>query len=233
MVASVADVVADVLEDMYFLKPALRLDLVNYSALARIIRPLVEERLGGQVELETIVMAIRRNAHVFARESTLSVFQVMKDSKVELETGLAFIKLKRKPGVYEQVMDFVKNLSSKEAENSYVVQRVDEVSIILPEHALEELERLPAVKKDKSVFVEKRTDLAIITVNLPVVSLDVPGIYSVLLAQISDLGVSLLTIVSSFTRISVVCKEEDAPLAYNKISKFIIESKKMAKINYF
>ncbi len=229
MVASVSDAVIEVLENMYFLKPALRLDLINHSALARVIKPLVEQKVAAPVELETIIMAIRRNTHVLTRESCPSVFAVLKDAKVELRTGFAFVKLKRKPAVYEQVADLVKNLNNEEAENSYVIQRVDEISIIIPEDVLAELERLPAVKKDKSVFIEKRGDLAVLTLTLPVVSLDVPGIYALLTTQLADVGVSLMTTVASFTRVSFVCSEQDAPLAYEKMNKLIRESKTMSE----
>ena len=231
MVASVSDVVIELLESMYYLKPAMRLDLINYSALARGIKPFVEEKTGGKVELETIVMAIRRNVRFLTSEAHPSVLAIMKDTKVELRTGFAFVKLKRRLGVYEQVMDLVKNLNAEEAENSYVIQRVNEISVIIPEDVLVQIEHLPAVKKDKNTIVDKRGELAVVTINLPDESLDVPGIYALITTQLADLGVSILNTVGSFTRVSFLVTEEDAPLAYEKLNKLIRESKKLAAIS--
>ena len=229
MVLGVSDAVVEVIDTMYFLKSAMRLDLINYSALARIIKPLVEEKVGGEVELETIIMAIRRNVHVFTRQAAPSIFQILKDTKVELKTGVAFVKIKNRPGIYEQVIDVVKDLNREQAENSYVVQRVDEISIILPEELLKKIEQLPAVKKEKEA-VEVRTELAMITIHMPTAHLDVPGIYGLVTTQLADLGIALAAIVSSFTRVSLVCKEEDAPMAYEKINKLIHESKTIARM---
>jgi hypothetical protein len=39
------------------------------------------------------------------------------------------------------------------------------------------------------------------------------------------MGISLMSIMASFTRLSIVCREVDAPLAYDKINKLIRESK--------
>ncbi|MFH0974076.1 MAG: ACT domain-containing protein [Candidatus Micrarchaeota archaeon] len=232
MAASVSDVVIELLEGMYYLKPAMRLDLINYSALARVIKPFVEEKTGGKVELETIVMAIRRNVRFLTSEAYPSVLAIMKDTKVELRTGFAFVKLKRRPGVYEQVMDLVKTLNEEEAANSYVIQRVNEISVIIPEDVLAQIERLPAVKKDKNTVVAKRGELAVITINLPDESLDVPGVYALITTQLADLGVSILNTVGSFTRVSFLVTEEDAPLAYEKLTKLIRESKKLAARNF-
>lgn len=233
MVLSVSDVVADVLETMYYLKPAMKLDVVNYSALARVIKPFVEEKMGGngKVELETIIMAIRRNASVFTREPTPTVFDVLKDSKVELNTGVAYVKLKRKPGVYEQLMELARNVNVEEMEDVYVIQRTDEISVILPEQVLAKVELLPAVKKDRSAVVTKRDDLALITVTEPAIAPDVPGVYAMLATQLSDLGISVLTMLGSFSRVSFLLKDVDAPLAYDRINKLIRESKKLAELS--
>jgi aspartokinase len=210
---------------MHFLKPALKLDLVNYSALARVIKPLVEEKMGERVELETIIMAIRRNAHVLAREAGASALEVIKDMKVELKTGIAFVTIKRKPSVYEELMDLVKSVNKEQMENIYVTQRFDEISILTPEELLPKIQRLPAVKRHPDIFLEKRGELALINIKVPSSHLEVPGIYALLTTQLAEMGISLMSIMASFTRLSIVCREVDAPLAYDKINKLIRESK--------
>ncbi|MEM0475509.1 MAG: hypothetical protein QW343_01820 [Candidatus Norongarragalinales archaeon] len=231
MVLSVSDVVADVLKTMHYLKPAMKLGVVNYSALARVIRPIVEEKIGDDVELETIIMAIRRNASVFTREPAPTVFDVLKDSKVELCTGVAYVKVKRKPGVYEQLVDLAKTVNAEEMENVYVIQRTDEISIVLPEHAFTKVELLPAIKKDRSIIIAKRSGLALITVTEPPIAPDVPGVYAMLTSLLSDSGISTLTMLGSFSRVSFLLKDEDAPTAYDKINKLIRESKKLAALS--
>jgi len=212
------------------LKPAMKLDLINYSALARVIRPYVEEKIGAPVELETMVMAIRRNAHLLTKTPSPLVFDVIKDMKVELTTGMSFVTLKRKHGVYEQLMDLVKSVNAEQMENIWVTQRTDEISVIIPDQLLQKLSKLPAIRKDKSIIAEIRNELALINIKVPSTHLEIPGIYGVLTTRLGDMGISLYSIMASFTKLSFLCREEDAPMAYDRINRLIHESKELSRL---
>jgi aspartokinase len=188
----------------------------------------VEEKTGAPVELETIVLAIKRSETAISREAGKSVYSVFKDSKLDLKTGFAYVKLKSRHATYEKLVDLMKKLDENDAENTYVVQRVDEISVISPESVAKKIERLPPEKSGSSVILEKRGELAVITLDLPTLSLDVPGIYALATSQLAEVGVSLLTTISSFTRVSFVCSEDDAPLAYNRLNKLVSESRKLS-----
>ncbi len=231
MALSVSDAVIEILGGMHFLRTAMTLDLINYSALARAIRPQVEKKMNGKVELETIIMAIRRNAHVLTAKKTAAVFDVLKESKVDLVTGMCFVKLKRSQIVLEQLLEFAKTVNAEQMESLYIIQRVDEIAIVMPETLIPKLEKMPVIKKDPETIKEKQGDLAAITVRLPSFTVEVPGVYALITNSLSDLGVSLLTILGSFGRSSFVCSEEDAPLVYDKINSLIRESKETAKLN--
>ncbi len=230
MVLSVSDAVVEILENMHFLKPAMKLDLVNYSALARVIRPAVEKRMGEKVELETIIMAIRRNAHVLVKQTGASVLEVLKKSKVDLVTGMAFVKLRHSQTVSDQLMDFVKHVNSEQMENIYILHRIDEIAAVMPEQLVDKLDRIPAIKKDSGVVKEVKGELAVITIRLPESSIETPGVLALVLNGLADMGISLFTVVGSFSRVGIVLSENDAPVAYERINTIIRRSRDLSEI---
>ena len=89
-----SDAVLEVVSGMYFLRMPMQEELINYSALARFIKPMVEKRVGGEVGVEAITMALRK-ASAAPHANPMGVFLAFKDAKVVLRTGLVLMRFSR------------------------------------------------------------------------------------------------------------------------------------------
>jgi len=68
------------------------MDLINYTALAVKIQPEVEKVLGSSVNLNTIVVAIKRYADSFETKDEIKVESILKNARLALTDGIMDIK---------------------------------------------------------------------------------------------------------------------------------------------
>tara|TARA_Y100000593_G_scaffold20156_1_gene40464 strand:- start:2 stop:583 length:582 start_codon:yes stop_codon:yes gene_type:complete len=66
----------------------MKMDLINYTALAVKIQPDVEKTLGNSVNLNTIVVAIKRYADSFDAKEEVSEEPILKDARLTLTDGI-------------------------------------------------------------------------------------------------------------------------------------------------
>ncbi len=91
--ASVSDTIKEIITRNRPIYDCMRMDLINYTALAVRIQPEVERMLGGPVNLNTIVVAIKRYAdRLSAREDVAGGESVLKNARVVLTDGMMDIR---------------------------------------------------------------------------------------------------------------------------------------------
>lgn len=91
--ASVSDTIKEIITRNRSIYDCMRMDLINYTALAVRIQPEVERMLGGPVNLNTIVVAIKRYAdRLSAREDVVEEESVLKNARVVLTDGMMDIR---------------------------------------------------------------------------------------------------------------------------------------------
>jgi hypothetical protein len=70
----------------------MKMDIINYTALAVKIQPEVERHLGNTVNLNTIVVAIKRYADSFAEKEDVKSESILKNARLSLTDGILDIK---------------------------------------------------------------------------------------------------------------------------------------------
>ena len=90
---SVPDAIREIITRNRSVYDCMRMDLINYTALAVRIQPEVERMLGGSVNLNTIVVAIKRYAdRLSVREDAAGGESVLKNARVVLTDGMMDIR---------------------------------------------------------------------------------------------------------------------------------------------
>ena len=69
--ASVPEVVREIITQNRSIYDCMKMDLINYTALAVKIQPEVEKHLGNSANLNTIVVAIKRFADSFEQKEEI------------------------------------------------------------------------------------------------------------------------------------------------------------------
>lgn len=90
---SVPEVVREIITRNRSIYDCMKMDLINYTALAVKIQPEVEKLIGNQVNLNTIVVAIKRYADSFEEKNEITSESFLKNAKLSLTDGIVDIKL--------------------------------------------------------------------------------------------------------------------------------------------
>lgn len=90
--ASVPDVVREVITQNRSIYDCMKMDLINYTALAVKIQPQVEKQLGAKVNVNTIVVAIKRYSDSFQQKDEIKNESVLKNARLSLTDGILDIK---------------------------------------------------------------------------------------------------------------------------------------------
>ena len=90
--SSVPEVVKEVITQNRSIYDCMKMDLINYTALALKIQPVVEKYLGGPVNLNTIVVAIKRYSDSFEQKDEVKNESVLRNARLSLTDGILGIK---------------------------------------------------------------------------------------------------------------------------------------------
>lgn len=228
----ITDAVTDVLTEMHFLRPAFQRELVNFSALARLIQPLVEERVGSKVGFDAVIMGIRRYASTMSKErGAEDLSWIIKDCTLTLRTDLSAIYYRqwRTPAFMKGLHDLqVDNVDWNAGEKLYVIHRAGEMAIIANTKFIIQLEAI--TQNTETKIIGRRDGLAVVTVSYPLEGLDTPGIFAYMTQQLASVGINLLAIFTTYRKASFLIEEKQVSKAYERISNSIAMSRRLQQV---
>ncbi len=89
---SIPEVVKEIITRNRSIYDCMKMDLINYTALAVKIQPEIEKILGNTVNLNTVVVAIKRYADSFEVKEEIKEESVLKNARLVLTDGIIDIK---------------------------------------------------------------------------------------------------------------------------------------------
>lgn len=197
---------------------ALRLGIVNYHALASVLKPEVDRLLGKEVSTNTVVVAIKRftDSQVEDTEFTDAV-KVLRGSKLSLTGGYADLTVQVDEGETSMVLERLYHLAPelRSRPSIHLMQNFVKVFAEI-EDAVKVKEQLRDTSRAKL-----RTDLANLVILLLPEAEETPGILSFITDILYRAGINLLAGFISGERISLILEEEDAARAYDLLRQHV------------
>ena len=92
---SVPEVVREIITRNRSIFDCMKMDLINYTALAVKIQPEVERQLGHSINLNTIVVAIKRYSDSFEQKDAVSEEPVLKNARLSVTDGMMDVRIPR------------------------------------------------------------------------------------------------------------------------------------------
>ena len=89
---SIPEVVREIITRNRSVYDCMKMDLINYTALAVKIQPEIERILGNSVNLNTVVVAIKRYADSFEIKEEVKEESVLKNARLALTDGIMDVK---------------------------------------------------------------------------------------------------------------------------------------------
>lgn len=204
---SVPDAVREIITRNRSIYDCIKMDLVNYTALAVKIQKDVESQVGGPVNLNTIVVAIKRYADSFETKEDVQNEPVLKDARLSLTDGIVDIKF-----------------SSNDFAMSDAVALMDRFTKIDPDYEFfrftdsfrfltEDISDIHKILESFSSNKDFQTGLAKITIHIPQ-SHSSSDVVSYVSEILHNSGIELVNAFFAQDNIVIVLHEKDAARAY-------------------
>lgn len=211
---TISQVVSDVISHSPFLAEAIAEGVANNAQIARKIKPEVEERLLEEVSEASISMALHRLSKELKRgHYGLKMLSHMKDLTVR--SGLVQFVFENSTEATEALQALSKNATSRKDSFFNHSRGLQETVLIVGGELQKEAGKL---LKNRT-GVKRAEGLSAITMHMPEMSLNVPGVYYPILKAIAHEGLSMVEVMSVHTEFTLIFHDKDIEKAFSVIKK--------------
>ena len=206
---SVPEVVRDIITRNRSIHDCMKMDVINYTALAVKIQPDIEKQLGSSVHLNTIVVAIKRYADSFEGSEDITEEPVLKDARLSMTDRIMGIQWTMKD-LIDQDMGKMFAEAEKAFSNSEFFRLGDSFRILTDDS--------DDTRRIFSSFPKENlcsSGLAKIKISVP--EQNRADVVSYVTEILHRNGIVLVDALFSQDGIVLILKEDQAPLAYEKL----------------
>ena len=205
---SVPDVVRDIITRNRSIYDCMKMDVINYTALAVKIQPEVERLLGNPINLNTIVVAIKRYADSFETKEDVKEQSVLKNSRLSLTDGILDVSFSLDEMGEQETMNLMNKFS--ELKSDYEFFRLTDSFRLLTEDLVDVRQLIESFPGAKNFF---NTGLAKIKIRIPQ-DQNRSNVVSYVAEILHSNGIELINAYFSQDDIVAVLNEKDASRAY-------------------
>lgn len=205
---SVPDAIREIITRNRSIYDCIKMDLINYTALAVKIQKEVESQVGGPVNLNTIVVAIKRYADAFEKKGDVQNEPVLRNARLSLTDGIVDIKFSSQDFRMEDAMSLMDDFMRIDPD--YEFFRFTDSFRFLAEDISGVRKLLESYPSHKNFF---QTGLAKISISIPQ-SENNPDIVSYISEILHNNGIELVNAFFGQDNIVLVLHEKDAARAY-------------------
>ena len=207
-VMSVPEVVREVITRNRSIYDCMKMDLINYTALAVKIQPEIEKILGNSVNLNTVVVAIKRYADSFETKEEMKEESVLKNARLALTGGIMDVRFSVKDSNEMDPMSILDKFSK--VTNDYEFFRLSDSFRFLTEDMDDIRQIFNSVLEREDMF---STGLAKIRISIPS-SQNQSDVVSYVAEVLHANGVELVNAFFSQDNITIILNEKDSSRAY-------------------
>lgn len=211
---TIPELVKEKIEKSPYLEELLSKGIINYSALARALKPEIEEILLKKIEEGSIVMALKRMTKKFEKNLDLrDIFD--KSPDMIIRSNLVEFTFTNSNKMLDKYRNLLKNIEVDRQYFFVITQGVFETGVIISQ----ELE-----KKIKELFEgEKIThhlpNLSSITIRLPKENVIVSGVYYFILKALALKNINIIEVVSTCQEITLILETKEIDSAFSILKK--------------
>jgi aspartokinase len=194
------------------------MDLINYTALAVKIQPEVERTLGNPVNLNTIVVAIKRFADSLEAKEEVEEQSVLKNARLALTDGIIDIKFSIKDSQNIDPLTILDKFSK--ITTNYDFFRSSDTFRFLTEDLDDVREIFDTIPNRENIF---STGLAKIRISIPP-NQNKSDVVSYVAEVLHDNGIELVNAFFSQDNIILILNEKDSSKAYEVLHSAILRT---------
>jgi hypothetical protein len=212
---SVPDAVREIITKNRSIYDCVKMGLINYTSLAIKLQKEVESQVGGPVNPNTIVVAIKRYADSFEKKEDMQNEAVLKNARLSLTDGIVDIRFFSDDFEMKEVMDLMDRFMRIDPD--YEFFRSTDSFRFLTEDISDVRKILESFSSHRNFF---QSGLAKITINIPE-SQHSSDVVSYVSEILHDNGIELVNAFFGQDHIVAVLHENDAARAYQILRREI------------
>jgi aspartokinase len=214
----IIDAVRDEIDYDLSLQDALARKYANISAVSEMIQPRISEKVGREVNRESIITSLKRLRGVYTPASQ-EIRTVIAESVVNVRTNVSKISVEKSRRTLEAVSEM---LASHQQDFLHVSESLSSITLIFDQKLHSRVrERLP-----DSAILEEGDEYAAIIVQSPIKIRTTPGCLINFLNQIARRHVNIEDTVSCHTDTIIVVKMKEVGPAFTALTDLISEERK-------
>jgi len=215
---SIPEVVREIITRNRSVYDCMKMDLINYTALAVKIQPEIERILGNSVNLNTVVVAIKRFADSFEIKEEVKEESVLKNARLALTDGIMDIKFSIKDSNEMDPMIILDKFSK--ITSNYEFFRVSDSFRFLAEDIEDIRQIFNNFTNRENMF---STGLAKIRISIPT-SQNQSDVVSYVAEVLHTNGIELVNAFFSQDNIVIILNDRDASKAYEILHSDILRA---------
>ena len=205
---SVPDVVREIITRNRSIYDCMKMDVINYTALAVKIQPEVEKHLGNPVNLNTVVVAIKRYADSFETKDDVKEQSVLKNARLSLTDGILDVRFSLDDIGEQEAINLMNKFS--ELKSDYEFFRLTDSFRLLTEDLVDVRQLIESFPGIKNFF---NTGLAKIKIRI-LQDQNRSDVVSYVAEILHSNGIELINAYFSQDDIVIVLNEKGASRAY-------------------
>ena len=213
---SVPDVIREIITRNRSIHDCMKMDVINYTALAVKIQPEVERHLGNPVNLNTIVVAIKRYADSFEIKEDVKEQSVLKNARLSLTDGILDVRFSLDELDEQGTINLMNKFS--ELKSDYEFFRLADSFRLLTEDLVDVRQLIDSFPGVNNFF---NTGLAKIKIRIPQ-DQNRSDVVSYVAEILHSNGIELINAYFSQDDIVIVLNEKDASNAYELLRAEIV-----------
>ena len=208
---SIGKITEELINKSPFLREAMTDDLINISALARKLKPEIEDLTGKEVKEGAIVMAIKRMTPGLYHRLNIKITNVMGElGDFLVRSNLSDFTFENSESLKTKQADLIHEINKENDSFFTLCKGVSETTFIVNTQHDDLIKRMFSGEKLKS----HTQDLASVTVKLPKVNTEIYGIYYYILKHLAWEGINIVELVSTSNEFTIVVKQDDVDKAF-------------------
>ena len=219
--ASVSATVQALIDNDVSMQDALERGYGNYSAMARILRPRVEQVLERAVRLESIITAVKRAKSSF-RAVHGNIGGIVARSVINLRTDVAKFSVEKTKRTVQIVR---RTMADLRGEFLQVLEGVSAITLVFDERLFDSVS---SMFRRGDILDEKR-GLAAIMVHSPRGIIGVPGSAVAFYNPLSRRHINIEETMSCFTDTILVVRMEDVGNAFTSLTDMISQARQAVR----
>ncbi len=214
---TVASVVEQYLKTKPFLLSSLSEGIINLTSLARVIMPAIEIHLGKDIKQGAVVMALKRISEELDFRISHKVSKVLQNiGEITVRSSLTDYTFITSDSLLDNQAKLISEIN-KLKDVFYTSSRgVNETNIVVSSSVNALVENLLKTEK----VLNKKENLASITVKLPQENVSVPGVYYYIFQSLAWEGVIINEVISTTNEFTIIVDENQIDVAF-KVMKDI------------